>query len=103
MHSRHWTGYLRKLGCEPTLLSDYFHQLGKNAMYLIHMQCEQSRDILKNRFGKIVDCHLPLIEQIRAWALQSIYSGLTWIAEFQNISKEAQNHLIKLDGFTIFD
>ena len=27
MHCQHWTGYLQKFGCEPILLSSYFHQM----------------------------------------------------------------------------
>ena len=109
MHYQHWTGYLQKSGCEPILLSSYFHQIGKNAMYLLHMQCQKSRnivknrfkklidpplcrEIIKNRFGKLIDPALLFIKKIQAWTHDNF--------------KEARSHpsySIKLDAITVFD
>ena len=49
MHSLAWTGYLRKLGCEPITISCRFHRLGLKGMLILHALCTNSVGVLATR------------------------------------------------------
>ena len=51
MHFKHWTGYMRKLNCEPALLMNKIHRLGLNLILLFNYRCLKSRNILRDRYG----------------------------------------------------
>ena len=87
MHFKHWTGYLRKLNCEPILLLHLVHRLGLNRILLLNYHIEVSRSIV---LWHLSGCSRSF-SNIIAW-LRRFYGELFWPA-----------FNINLDGITLFD
>ena len=62
MHSLAWTGYLRKIGCEPITILSRFHELGIKGMQVLHTLCTNSVEIVTARTQDFVKLTRSIFE-----------------------------------------
>ena len=86
MHSLDWTGYLRKIGCEPITTSCKFHKLGIKGMLIMHALTTNSVAIVMGRAENSV-----------------LFPKSFYKTQFDANSQNKNDFVINLENIGVFD